>query len=43
MKEIVSMVDEVITHPEDESRISSVKSRISELCSSFPVYGNFEA
>lgn len=43
VKNIVSMIDTIISNPEDEAVISSVKNQIEELCSSFPIYRHSEA
>ncbi|MCK4352358.1 serine hydroxymethyltransferase [candidate division WOR-3 bacterium] len=38
MKKICKLIDEVITHPDDEKVLEKVKNGIKELCDSFPLY-----
>jgi len=37
-KTIAKLIDKVLQDPEDESVISEVKSQVSELCDTFPLY-----
>ena len=38
MKKIVSLIDSVITNPNDDHNLSSVKAKVNELCKFFPLY-----
>ena len=38
MKKIVSLIDRVITNPNDDHNLSSVKAKVNELCKFFPLY-----
>ncbi|RZJ14825.1 MAG: serine hydroxymethyltransferase, partial [Acinetobacter sp.] len=38
MQQIVDLIDEVLTNPEDESNLKSVKARVEALVSRFPLY-----
>jgi glycine hydroxymethyltransferase len=40
MKVIAAMIDEVIESCSDESKLSSIKGRVMELCERFPFYRN---
>ena len=38
MKKIVSLIDAVLKNPNDDQKLSSVKTQVKELCKSFPLY-----
>ncbi|WP_316771035.1 serine hydroxymethyltransferase [Pedobacter frigiditerrae] len=38
MQQIVDLIDEVLTNPEDESNLQSVKAKVEALVSRFPLY-----
>jgi len=38
MQQIVDLIDEVLTNPEDESNLQNVKGKVEELVSRFPLY-----
>lgn len=42
MRQIVDFVDRVLTHLDDERIQSSVKKKVGELCSQFPLYSNLQ-
>lgn len=43
VKEIVSMMDDIISNPEDEDVVISVKNRVEGMCKAYPIYGHGEA
>ena len=38
MEEIVNLIDQVLTNPEDETQLAAVKTAVSALASRFPLY-----
>ena len=38
MEEIVTLIDQVLTNPEDENNLSEVKQKVQALVSNFPLY-----
>jgi len=40
MKIIANLIDDAIKNRSDESKLSSIKSRVNELCKKFPFYKN---
>ncbi len=38
MQQIVDLIDEVLTNPEDENNLKNVKGKVEELVSRFPLY-----
>ena len=38
MKKIVSLIDAVLKNPNEDQKLSSVKTQVKELCKSFPLY-----
>jgi glycine hydroxymethyltransferase len=38
MQEIVDLIDQVITNPEDEGNLKQVKEQVISLVSKFPLY-----
>lgn len=38
MKEIATLIDQVLSDPENQSNLSAVKGKVNEICSKFPFY-----
>ncbi len=38
MKEIAALIDEALSDPENEAKLSAVKGKVSAICSKFPFY-----
>tara|TARA_B100000700_G_C14426083_1_gene570385 strand:- start:81 stop:578 length:498 start_codon:yes stop_codon:yes gene_type:complete len=42
MKVIARLIDKVLKNPNDESNLKQVKSKVVELCSSYPIYAGID-